>query len=519
MSVPPEPALTEERAKIAERSPTAATGLTVRAWGDTCPAMLWTAGADGVADYLSALLRADVEVDLAPSMWPQATVHADDRAQMQAGWTRALRRGEAFSLEFRRRRRDGSFRWSRLEGRPDFDDRGALRGWSGALFDIHDLRACEDQLEQAEQRRHQFLAILGHELRNPLATIVSALQVMDTFGAEGHESAEMREIIRRQAKLMKRLVDDLLDISRLARNKIAMRPARIDLTQWLRDAAQGVELEAQERGVRLALELPAEAVYGDGDVERLRQALDNVLNNALKFTDRGGSIELSLEHAPEARWARIRVRDTGIGMTPETLDQLFAPFSQADDSLHRSYGGLGIGLALAKGLIELNGGRIWAESGGLEAGSMITIELPVRSASSGAGDELAATDRSLRILVVEDRRDAALPLIKLLRSAGHTVELAADGLSGVELASSFQPEAVICDIGLPGIDGYEVARRLRRMPSLARSFLVALTGYGLDTDRQKALDAGFDCHLRKPIDFSELRSVIDVARRSLPLDP
>lgn len=482
---------------------------------DDVPAMTWSAGADGRPTQLSVALCWDLEVGLAAESWPDAAAHPDDRASLASAWTQGVQAGATFNVEFRQRGPDGDYRWRRVTARPHRDARGRLVGWYGAVFDVDELRACREQLAESERSQHRFLAILGHELRNPLATIVSALQVLETLQADVGEALEMREIIRRQALLLKRLVDELLDVSRIARNKVTLQRARVDLTGLVREAAAEWRRTAEASQIALALSAPDGPLPCEGDSHRLRQAFDHLVGNALKFTAPGGRVVVTLEAGDDR--ATFRVADDGIGMTADLLTQIFRPFAQGETSLDRSQGGLGLGLPLAKGLVELHGGRIEAVSPGPHQGSTFTIELPLAPTASAA-DEPSPADgtarQALRVLVIEDRRDAALPLLKLLRSEGHAVELAVDGTRGLEAALRFRPQVVLCDIGLPGIDGYEVARRFRGHDALRSVFLVAVTGYGLETDRQRALAAGFDQHLAKPIDFAELRSVIDVASRT-----
>jgi signal transduction histidine kinase len=368
-------------------------------------------------------------------------------------------------------------------------------------------------IQQEDARKNEFLAMLAHELRNPLAPIRNAVQVLKLTGTPDPMAAQARDMIDRQVTHMARLVDDLLDMSRLARGKIYLRKERLDLARLVRDTIADYRSLLAEAGLELRLVLPEAPVYVDGDATRLSQVLGNVLHNASKFTDASGTVTVRLlqdKEQPEgvSLSALLTVRDTGIGMDRAMVERVFDTFSQADSSLDRSRGGLGLGLALVRGLVQLHGGDVDAASAGLGRGTEITIRLPlsgtvVPSAPCNAPIEPGAPAN--RVLVIEDHVDAAESLRLLFTMTGHTVEVAHDGPGGLQAARAFRPQVVLCDIGLPGgMDGYAVARAIRRDPALAAVRLIALSGYGQDDDRRRSHEAGFDAHLIKPVDFANL---------------
>lgn len=401
-------------------------------------------------------------------------------------------------------------------------------GASGRNYSAADLSLAEDlagraaialdnarlyrNIQEADQRKNEFLAMLAHELRNPLAPIRNALHILKLPAAEASVKATARDMMERQVSHMSRLIDDLLDVSRITRGKILLRKEMLDLTRLVRATTEDHRGALESAGLVLELEVPSAPLWVRADPTRLAQALGNILHNATKFTDAGGRISARLEAAESSRTATLTVRDTGIGMDPEMLTRVFEPFSQADQSLDRSRGGLGIGLALVKGLIEMHGGTVRAASEGPGRGSEFTLSLPLESRPLPAappngnkpGPALAC-----RVLVVEDSPDAAESLRLLLSLMGHTVVVASTGPAGVKTAHEFRPDVVVCDIGLAGgMDGYTVARTLRQDPELSRAHLIALTGYGRIEDQERAVASGFDLHLAKPVDPKHLESIL-----------
>lgn len=372
------------------------------------------------------------------------------------------------------------------------------------------LKQIEQALQEANRRKDEFLAMLAHELRNPLAPIRSAVEVLRMRSEADPLSRSARDIIDRQATHLARLVDDLLDVTRIARGKVALKKERCDLVNIVRHTAEDYRAAFVASRLVLNARLPDEPIFVSGDPTRLSQIVGNLLHNALKFTEPGGNVTVAVE--ANGPWSvHVSVQDTGIGMDATTLRHIFEPFSQADHSLERSRGGLGLGLALVKGLTELHGGDVQAASHGPGRGSRLTFRLPLDGqAADGAtppppNDQL---DTPRRVLVVEDNMDAADSMRMLLELLGHEVEVAVAGPAGVEAVRRVRPEIVLCDIGLPGMDGYAVARTIRQSADLNGVYLVAVTGYGQQEDQDKACEAGFDAHLTKPAKLTDLRAIL-----------
>ncbi|HEX9049419.1 MAG TPA: ATP-binding protein [Anaeromyxobacter sp.] len=379
-----------------------------------------------------------------------------------------------------------------------------------------ELRVQDERLLDADRRKDDFLAVLSHELRNPLAPIVSGLEILHRADPASDAARRARAVIDRQVKHLVRLVDDLLDVTRITRGKVSLRRTRVELGGLVRHVCEDNAATLTQREVSLDVAAPPEPLWVDADPARIAQIVGNLLQNAAKFTAAGGRVSVAVE-AGEAR-ARVRVRDTGVGIPAHVLPKLFQPFMQAESSLARTSGGLGLGLALVKGLAELHGGTARAESAGEGRGSEFTVELPLRfeaSAAAGPAGSARAAARprpGRRVLVIEDQADAAESLADVLRLAGHEVRVARDGAEGLRHAREGRLDAVLCDIGLPGMDGYEVARRLRA-DGHAATLLVALTGYALPDDLRRAREAGFDAHLTKPARPEEIEAVLARAGR------
>jgi signal transduction histidine kinase len=376
-------------------------------------------------------------------------------------------------------------------------------------WEIGQRQVAEDALQEASRRKDEFLAMLGHELRNPLMPIRNAAEVMRFVARESPEIQEMVAIILRQSAHMKRLVDDLLDVSRIMRGKIELHAETLNLTKVVRGVLDDYANQLRSDQIALNAELPEEPIWVYGDETRLSQVLGNLLHNADKFSSRGGQIKVSLRFAVGNGLAELSVCDTGVGIAPEMLPRVFDLFSQSDNSLDRHRGGLGLGLALVKGLVELHGGQVEAASGGVNQGAQFTIRLPVAQhpAELLATSDAPANHRCYRVLIIDDQRDTLLTMKRLLAGLGHEVYTAADGEEGVRVARETRPDVVFSDVGLPGIDGYGVARRLRVDPVTQSSYLVAITGYGQGEDQRRAREAGFDRHLTKPIPFQEIEQV------------
>ncbi len=406
---------------------------------------------------------------------------------------------------------EARFEW---DGRHYFTSMFPLDHWHvvTASVDITERVRAEEALREADRRKTEFLGMLSHELRNPLAPIRNALFVLDRAQPGGEQAAHAREVIGRQTEHLARLVDDLLDLTRISRGKIQLHREQLDVGEVVRRAAEDHQETLAARGVALALTAVEEPLFVEADPTRVAQIVGNLLANASKFTERGGTVALQV--AREGGDAVITVRDDGVGIPQALLPRLFEPFVQADEGLHRTRGGLGLGLFLVKSLAEAHGGSVVAESGGTGRGAEFVVRLPlaggaviplhpIRDALAGAGPR--------RVLVIEDNADAAEMLRELLETAEHEVEVAGDGRAGVAAARALRPDLVLCDIGLPEMDGYEVARALRSDPSLASTLLVAVSGYALPDDLARASEAGFDRHLAKPVSLEQLGAVLAAA--------
>jgi signal transduction histidine kinase/ActR/RegA family two-component response regulator len=365
------------------------------------------------------------------------------------------------------------------------------------------------RLQAAVQTRDHFLAVLSHELRNPLAAMGNGLQLLRLAAKDPARGETSRAMMERQLMQMVHLVDDLLDVSRITTGKLELRKQQVDLKSIVREVVEASRPQIDREGHRLTVTVPPDLVRLDADPVRLAQVFLNLLSNASKYSERGGHIQLSVEL--DGNDAVIRVRDTGIGIPPSQLPYIFEVFVQVDLAWKRAQGGLGIGLSLVKEFVGLHGGRVEARSDGLGKGSEFVVWLPMTSAAA-AEPPIAAVEKSVgprrRILVVDDNRDAGESLGTILEYMGHEVRTAVDGAEGVSMAGEFRPEMILMDLGMPKVDGYEAARRIRAEPWGRETFMVALTGWGADQDRQRAQSAGFDRHLVKPVDLKALKKMI-----------
>jgi PAS domain S-box-containing protein len=382
--------------------------------------------------------------------------------------------------------------------------------------DVTELKQLQDALRQSDRRKDEFLAMLAHELRNPLAPILNALHIMRLGRNNPNSVEESRAVIERQVRHMVRLIDDLLDLSRITRGKIQLRKQPVDLAQVIQSAVESSRPAIDAAGHELAVSLPEKPVIIEADPTRLSQVLLNLLNNAAKYTEPHGKIWVSAK--VQGDQLAISVRDTGVGIPSEMLPNIFEMFAQVDRSLERSQGGLGIGLSLVRGLVRLHGGTVTARSEGPGRGSEFVIRLPLPAvppagvmARAPAQASSMAHVEPRRILVVDDNVDGARSLEKLLKMLGHEVAVTHDGYAALDEARRFRPDIVILDIGLPGMNGYEVARHLRKMPEMRDMLLVAMTGWGKDEDRRKSMEAGFNAHLVKPVELPDLQALLSNA--------
>jgi PAS domain S-box-containing protein len=444
-------------------------------------------------------------------------VHPEDRERARVAALEKHSRGEATDVEYRIVRPDGSVRWVRDRGFPIKDAAGRVYRFAGLAEDVTEKKEAEEALKEADRRKDEFLAMLAHELRNPLAPITNSVQVLNLLGPRDPRLQYARDTIGRQARHLARLVDDLLDVSRLSTGKVKLRKEPVELAAVLARAVETSRPLLDARRHELTVAVPDEPVWVEADATRLAQVVSNLLNNAAKYTEDGGRVALAVGR--EGGEAVIRVRDTGVGIPAEMLGEVFDLFVQVDRGLDRAHGGLGIGLTLVKSLAEMHGGRVTAHSDGPGRGSEFVVRLPALAGPPRAAEEgkALAPERAAgparRVLVVDDNVDAAESLALLLRATGHEVRTAYDGPAALREAEALRPEVVLLDVGLPRIDGYEVARRLRQQGGLKSALVVALTGYGQDEDRRRALEAGFDVHLVKPADP---QTVLQLVARACP---
>jgi signal transduction histidine kinase/CheY-like chemotaxis protein len=441
-----------------------------------------------------------------------STLHPDDRERTRLAMEACIDHGQGYDVEFRTVSQNGAIRWLRATGRTHYDDNGRALRFDGMTQDITETKAREQELSAANRRKDEFLAMLAHELRNPLAPIRNAVEIMRTVGSTDDRINKGSDTISRQVQHLVRLVDDLLDVSRVTQGKVLLQREALELTEVI---SRGIDLarpliEARHHKLEVRLPPLGELVV-EGDATRLAQVIGNLLDNAAKYTDEGGSIHLGATRDNEH--VVIRVRDNGVGISPDLLPRVFDLFIQAERSPDRAQGGLGIGLSLVKNLIELHGGTVEARSNGPGNGSEFTVRLPVLQKqwareATAAEHHVRKLRPNQRVLVVDDNIDAAETLRMLLEMNGHEVRCAHEGARAIELAVDFRPDVALLDIGLPRMDGFELARRLRAHPEMRDTRLIALTGYGQAEDRSRALAAGFDDHLTKPVDPSALEDLI-----------
>jgi PAS domain S-box-containing protein len=397
-------------------------------------------------------------------------------------------------------------------------------GLCAYLRNITERKAAQQEQERllkelSESNRHkdEFLAMLSHELRNPLAPISNAVEVLRRLGPDDQDLRSSTDVIGRQVNDLARLIDDLLDASRITSGKVRLQLETVELSSIVSRAIEATRPLTEARRHQLTVSLPPEPVWLKADPVRLPQVLTNLLNNAAKYTGEGGDITLSAE--VEGNDLVIRVRDTGVGIPPEILPHVFDLFTQAEHSLDRSQGGLGIGLTLVRSIVVMHGGAVQAFSAGAGQGSEFSVRLPVLSELERRQDETRVSDTTVavwprRILIVDDNTDSAETMALLMKLSGHEVVVAHDGETALNAAQQFHPEILLLDVGLPGMHGYEVAERLRGLPENKDLVIVALTGYGQEQDRQRAMEAGFDHHFVKPIDFQRLESLINALSTS-----
>jgi PAS domain S-box-containing protein len=483
-----------------------------RALADGMPQLVWMARPDGWVHWYNRRWFAYTGTTLQEMEgWGWQRVH--DPATLPtvlARWRLSVETGEPFEMVFPIRGADGRFRPFLTRSSPLKSSDGRVQHWFGTCTDITAQQDAEEALRRADRRKDEFLATLAHELRNPLAPIRTCVELL-RHGAPLPAGAERaRTIIERQSNHLNRLIDDLLDVSRINEGKVQLRTERVSLVACMEDALQTVTDPVDGAAHRLDIDLPEDPLWARADPVRVTQAFVNLLSNAVKFTPPGGRI--AVRASREGAQASFRIIDAGIGIEPAHLAGIFEMFAQVTPAMQRTQGGLGIGLALVRGFVDLHGGTVEARSSGLGQGSEFIVKLPLLAEVAAVSVSPAAARRIAgsrhRVLVIDDNVDAAESLAALLRLGGHEVREAHGGLDGLRIAAEFQPDVVLLDLGMPGMNGLEVARELRTRRAGSETYLVAVTGWGQNEDRQRTRDAGFDVHLTKPVDPDELDGLL-----------
>jgi PAS domain S-box-containing protein len=479
----------------------------------------WNLGAEHVLGYGDEILGQPFEIFFPP----------DDRRDgvPERELRKAAETGQASDDRWHIRK-DGTYFWALGITTAMRDEQGALKGFTKVLRDSTERKHFEEQLEErnnalqeADRRKDEFLAVLAHELRNPLAPIFNALSILEQEDLPNEAQRQARLLIDRQVRALASLIDDLLDVSRITREKIQLRRKEVELRVIIDNAVQACRPLIEAREHELSAALPPDPIWLDADQTRIEQVVVNLLNNAAKYSDRGSHITIAAVR--EHDQAVLRVRDTGVGIPPDLLPHVFDLFTQADRSLDRSQGGLGIGLTLVQKLVELHDGTVEARSEGVGRGSEFVVTLPVlddRPKATSIENGARAPEKTanpLRVLVVDDNVDAAESLRMLLTMSGHQLQVVHSGLEAPEAAREHRPDVMLLDIGLPGLNGYQVAERIRDTPELKNIVLVALTGYGQEEDRRRAMQSGFHYHLVKPVDPHQLEDLLAQIGRVMPL--
>ena len=480
-------------------------------------ATLFTTLPSGECDYVneSFLEFSGMSREQAMGHGWMSILHPQDRERTLVEWRAALQGQGPFVTEYRLRRHDGEYRWFKADCRPVLDERGVVRQWVGVALDVEDQKRTQELLRQADRRKDEFLAMLAHELRTPLAPIHAAVDILALHAGRDPQLGRAAEVLARQVAHLARLVDDLLDVSRVTHGKIKLAFTSLELATAVQAAVDLARPALLEKRQHLDLVLPSRRAYVRADPTRFAQILGNLLGNAIKYSPRESTVHVTVEVVGDQ--ALLRVADKGMGIPADLLPFVFEPFVQGERALDRSQGGLGLGLALVRALVELHGGCVRAESAGAGQGAAFEVRLPltdVPPARKPAGP--LREGASKRVLLVEDNYDAAEMLGMLLRLQGYTLEVAHDGATGVELARRFRPQVALLDLGLPILDGYQLAQRLRSDPATSACRLIALSGYGQPEDRARSKASGFDLHLVKPVDPEVLYEAIEAHAAPTP---
>jgi len=483
---------------------------------DAMPQMVWSTLPNGDHDYFNKQwydFTGVPEGSTNGAGW-NGMLHPEDQERAANIWQQSLRTGETYEVQYRLRHHSGTYRWTLALALPVRNEEGVIVRWMGTLTDIQKQKEAEEALKEAGRRKDEFLAMLAHELRNPLAPVRNSTFLLHRLLDQSNERAvQVLNVIDRQVRHMTCLIDDLLDVARISRGKVKIRKEILDLVEVVRHTLEDFEADSQAKSIHLKTDIRVTGLSIAGDRTRIAQVVGNLLHNAFKFTEVGGEVlvEVDRETGGNTEMAVVRIKDSGTGIAPDVIPTLFQPFIQADQGLARSKGGLGLGLALVKGFVDLHGGVVEAHSEGLGCGSTFIARLPLAQAPLAENTVKISPvpAHQLRILLIEDNSDMRETLRAILNLHGHEVFTAADGAVGLGIVRKTRPDLVLCDIGLPGeYDGFGVAQQIRADPELADVYLVALSGYGQEQDRQRARQSGFDHHLLKPVDFAALASVI-----------
>lgn len=484
-----------------------------RTIANAMPQMVWSTLPDGYHDYYNDRWYEFTGVPYGSTDgegWNDM-FHPDDREHAWEVWRHSLATGEQYEIEYRLKNHSSGYRWTLGRALPIRDDKGKIVRWMGTCTDIHEQKVAQEALRESDRRKDEFLAMLAHELRNPLAPISAAAHVLSIDGVARERIVQVGEIISRQTRHMTALIDDLLDVSRVTRGLVKIDNVAVDMKLVMEQAIEQVRPLALARNHHLDSVLPLEEALVTGDESRLVQILSNLLTNAVRYTPKAGRISVQLDIEPEN--VLLIVRDNGIGMNQDLLQIVFDPFTQGQRSSDRSQGGLGLGLALVKSLVELHGGTVSAFSDGPGQGSEFKIVLPRlldeedTLQSEAILDAIDFSETALRVLIVDDNADAAQMLGMLVEAGGCQAYIENHPLKALERAKIIRPNICLLDIGLPELDGMELARQLRLAPETRDAKLIAVTGYGQEDDRLASQAAGFDEHLVKPVELKQLVSI------------